>query len=339
MTKEDVLCLGLDIGTMNLVCARSDTNEIKIIRNVFLPVEEEAVLSELTSINYVKSQDGIFVIGDDAFRLGNIFGKEVSRPMEKGLISPKEVSAIDVLALMVKNLIGEIKAETYCSYSVPAEAIDESRSITYHERVFGRILNSFGINYTSVNEAMAVIYSECAAESFSGVGISLGAGMCNVCISYKGVETTKFSTARSGDWIDKSVAENLGVVQNRVTAIKERNLDLEAGFKSCPDKKVQRVLEALEYYYDALLNYTVKRIIEEFEKQVSIEIEEALPIVISGGTSMPKGFLNLFKSVISKYKLPFEVSEVRLAKNPLTAVAQGLLVKTIADVKSFVKKG
>ncbi len=337
--KGNVLCIGLDIGTMNLACARSDSNEIKIMRNVFLPIEKENVsLSELTDISYVQSRDSndLFIIGEDAFRFANLFGKEVSRPMQKGLISPKEMSAIDVLSLMVKTLIGDVKdKEVYCSYSIPAEAIDEGRSITYHEKVFSRILGEFGINHKPVNEGMAIIYSECDKEKFSGVGISFGAGMCNVCISYKGIEVVKFSTARSGDWIDKSVSDSLDIVQNRVTSVKEKHLNLEAGFASIQDKKLQRIVEALEYYYTALINYTVKEIISEFKKQVDIDVDESLPIVVSGGSSLPKGFLNLFKSVLVKYTLPFNVSEVRSSKNPLTAVAQGLLIKTIVDTKTI----
>jgi hypothetical protein len=336
--KENVLCIGLDIGTMNLACARSDSAEIKLMRNVFLPVEKETVsISELTDINYVQSKDSndLFIIGEDAFRFANLFGKEVSRPMQKGLISPKEMSAIDVLSLMVRTLIGTVKdKETYCSYSIPAEAIDEGRSVTYHEKVFSRILGEIGVNHKPVNEGMAIIYSECDKEKFSGVGISFGAGMCNVCIAYKGIEVAKFSTARSGDWIDRSVSESLDVVANRVTSIKEKHLNLETGFSAIQDKKTQRIVEAIEYYYSALVNYTVREIINEFKRQVDIDVEESLPIVISGGTSLPKGFLNLFKSILAKYNLPFKLSEVRSAKNPLTSVAQGLLIKTIVDTKT-----
>jgi len=50
---------------------------------------------------------------------------------------------------------------------------------------------------------------------------------------------------------------------------------------------------------------------------------------------MPKGFIQLFKDVISGYDVPFEVSEIRRAKNPLTAVANGLLVRTMSDVKGM----
>jgi len=335
--KNKILCLGLDAGTMNIVCARSDSSDIKLTRNVFLQLDQDEIsINELSNISYVKGEDGkLFVIGEDAFKMANIFGHQISRPMQKGLISSEEISAIDVLSLIIKDLIGETKdKEIYCSYSIPAEAIDENRSVTYHTRVFGSILNSLGINHTPVNEAAAIIYSECKNEGFSGVGLSFGAGMVNVCIMYKGVEVLKFSTARSGDWIDENVSQNLGIVQNRVTSIKEKNLNLSDGPIGIKDKKISRVVEALCYYYESLIDYTVKKLIKEFNEKVDIEVDEKLPIVISGGTSLPEGFINLIKENLSKNSLPFEVKEIRRAKDPMTSVSKGLLIKTLADVQN-----
>jgi hypothetical protein len=335
--RDEPLCIGLDVGTMHLACARSDSDEIKITRNVFMQIDTDDVqISELSDISYVEGADGeVYIIGSDAFKYANIFGKEVSRPMESGLISSKEVAAIDVLTLMIKDLIGDVKGkDTYCCYSIPAEAIDEGRSVTYHERVWGSILKRLGINYTSVNEAMAIIYSECAAEKFSGIGISFGAGMANCAVAYKGIQALTFSTARAGDWIDRLTAESVGMIQNRVTNLKEKYMKL-AGEVTIKNKKTKRVLESLYYHHEALINYTVKKIIKEFDSKVDIEVDEALPIIVSGGTSMPEGFIELFKTVISEYELPFEVSEIRKAKNPLTAVANGLLIRTISDVKGM----
>ena len=335
--KDEIVSIGLDLGTMHLVCARSDQKDIKITRNVFLPLDESDIqISELSDISYVRSEDGdLFIIGSDAFKYANIFGQVISRPMEKGLISPKEISAIDVLTLMIKDLIGDVQGkEAYCSYSIPAQAIDEGRSITYHENVFARILKSLGINYTSVNESMAIIYSECAEEKYSGIGISFGAGMANVAVSYKGIQALAFSTARAGDWIDKEAADSLGMVQNRVTSVKENYMQF-SGEVSIKNKKTKRVLEALYYYHKALIDYTVKKIIKEFDDKVDVEVDEAIPIIVSGGTSMPKGFVEMFKDIISGYELPFDVSEIRRATNPLTSVSNGLLVRTMSDVRGM----
>jgi len=331
---DSKLFIGLDCGTMNICCARSDSDLVRITRNVFLPIKDESIsLSELSSINYVKSDDNnVFIIGEDAFKFANIFGQKVSRPMEKGLISPKEISAIEVLTLIIRDLVGSVKdKDAYCAYSVPAEAVDETRSVVYHTNIFGRILSTLGVNHRPVNEGAAVIYSECQKENFSGVGISFGAGACNCAIMYKGVEVLKFATARSGDYIDQSVSESLNIVPNRVTSIKERYLNIQEGFQKESDRKIRRILEALEYYYTSLVNYTIKKIIDEFETRVDIEVDESIPVVISGGTSMPQGFLELFKTTLLQHNLPFRVSEVRRAKNPLTAVANGLLILTIAD--------
>lgn len=339
MVDHNKIAIGLDIGTMNICCARSDSTIVKTTRNVFLELDpEETEVSELSNVSFVRNEEDnkLFIIGSDAFTFANIFSQHVARPMESGLISPKEMYAIDVLALMVKEIIGDIKdIDVYCSYSIPAEAIDEGRSITYHEKVFGRILSNIGVNYTSVNEAMAIIYSECAKEQFSGIAISFGAGMSNVVVSYKGIEALKFSTSRSGDWIDNNVSTSLSIVPNRVTNIKEKNLNLRDGFMKEKNRKTRRILEALDYYYSALVEYTIKKIIQEFDSKMDVEIDEEVPMIVSGGTSLPKGFLDLFKNTLRKYQLPFQISEIRKAKNPLTAVAGGLLVKTLSDIKKL----
>lgn len=332
---SDVIYAGLDIGTMNLVLARSDAPDIKMIRNVFLPVKEDEIsISDLSDISYVQSGDGnIYIIGEDAFRFANIFSKEVSRPMEKGLISPKEINAIDVLTMMIKSLFGDdIKdKEIYCSYSIPAQSIDEGRSVTYHEKVFGKILSTLGISHKPVNEAAAIIYSECAKEKFSGIGVSFGAGMTNTVLCFKGVEAAKFSTSRSGDYVDRSVAESLNIIPNRVTAFKEKKLDLTMDPSSLPPKD-RRILEAIQFYYESMVNYSIKKMVVEFQKNIDVDINESIPIVISGGTSTPKGFLELFKTVFSQYEFPIEISEIRMALNPMTTVSTGLLIKTMSDI-------
>lgn len=338
MSEESkVVCVGLDCGTMHLVSARSDTDNVRVTRNVFLEVDKDDI-PQMADISYIESDEGdAYVIGSHAFELANMLGQKVSRPMEKGLISSSEDNAVDVLTLMIKDLIGETKdKEVYCSFSVPAEAIDDERSVTYHEGVFSRILNTLGVNHTSVNEGMAIIFSECAKEKFSGIGISFGAGMANVAIAYKGIEVLKFSTARAGDWIDQQVAADTGSVPNRVTNKKEKYMKLK-GEVNIKNKKDKRMLEALYYYHKALIEYTIKKIIKEFKDKVDIELDDPIPIVVSGGTSLPEGFVSLFEQTIMKSELPFEVSEVRRARNPLTAVANGLLIRTIADVKGMGK--
>ena len=80
--KDDIVCIGLDVGTMHLVCARSDLPEVKMTRNVFLKLDSEIQMTDLSEISYVENEDGnFFIIGSDAFTYANIFGKDLA-PME-----------------------------------------------------------------------------------------------------------------------------------------------------------------------------------------------------------------------------------------------------------------
>ena len=63
-------------------------------------------------------------------------------------------------------------------------------------------------------------------------------------------------------------------------------------------------------------------------------INSAIPFVISGGTSRAGGFMDVFKQEfddIKKKNFPIKISDIRQAKDPMTAVAEGLLVLAMQE--------
>lgn len=333
---ENDRIIAVDVGTMNIVVAeqKGDAAEISMIRNCYLPLEKEQVtMAELSNIDFVESDDDIYVVGDDAFNFSNIFGKEVKRPMSKGLISPSEIDSLDVLVLILNKICGKT-INGKCIYSVPSSSIDLKNNVTYHEGVFKRIFTDLGYYTESFNEAMAIIYSQCQDDQFTGLAFSFGAGMVNVCLAYKSVPVITFSVARSGDWIDEQTALSLGTVSNRITAIKEKNTDL-ANFMT-GSKKERRIREAIVYYYREMIRYSLDQIKTRLSEEIDdLELPESLSIVVSGGTSMANGFIPLFNEVLQEYRdsFPVEIKEVRHADDPLTAVAEGLLIKALSKFK------
>ena len=181
-TPKNKKVIGCDVGTMNIVCATQNVDgeiEIKTTRNMYLPVDKNQIPeSDMGQINYVQSDDGIFIIGEDAFRFANIFGNPVCRPMSQGLISPDEIDGIDVLTLVMKQLVGETK-NGYCVYSVPSPSVDVDNDIIYHQNVFGRIFRELGYDAKPCNESMGIIYSECQDDNFTALAFSYGDGMSN----------------------------------------------------------------------------------------------------------------------------------------------------------------
>lgn len=334
MGKDGLLGVGADIGTMNLVSARKTAKgiETRRMRDAFLdlPVESKKML-KLSGVSYVDRGDEILILGDAALDTANIFGREARRPLSGGLVSATEHDSLEVLGLLVRNVLGDPKTPgEHCYFSVPASPIDvPGRDIVYHRGIFDRIISECGYTPTAGNEAMAIIYAETAKEGFSGIALSFGSGMSNCALAMNTIEGLTFSVGRGGDWIDAGAAHSIGSTQARMCAIKEKGIDLNA--------PTTREHEALVFYYKNLIEYVLDQIAAQFKTiEGRFALPKPIPIVVSGGTSMAGGFLEFFTKVFDRKrkKFPIEVSEIRMASDPLNAVAHGLLVQAMQEYDS-----
>lgn len=331
--QEYQLGVGLDIGTMNIVAARRDKagrGVIHPIRDAFLDLELDAKRSlKMSRVDYIEKGEALIVIGDSALTMANLFKREARRPLSQGVISAGEHDAQEILSLLTGKVLGKpVEPDEHCFYSVPAAPIDDpSQDIIYHQEVFRKIITEHGYTANPTNEAMAVIFSQCAEENFSGLGLSFGAGMCNIALAYQATKGMEFSVARGGDWIDQHAAKAVGRTASQMCAIKEKGLDLT--------KPQGREQEAIVLYIRALIEYCLQNIAAQFRKvQADVELPDPIPFIISGGTSKPDGFMEVFQEEFDKVKkrgFPIEISDVRPAANPLTAVAEGLLVLAIEE--------
>ncbi len=330
--------LGFDVGTGNLVSAKfvsEDKIELYTMRNMFLGVDPDFMTetdAEQAQWEHVKSfkKNGeierIFILNQDAYTVANMFNYKVQRPMSNGVISSREIDAYDVVAKMIEKMVGKTP-EGKCVYSVPARAVDVSiPPIDHHKRVFGKIFKKLGYKTQHLNEGMAVLFANCKDTGYTGIGISYGCGLTNIACAYKGKSVLEFSIGRGGDWIDETAGSAVNVISNRMCAFKEKKLDLTSDDLS-GDRRFRRMNGALINAYADLIEYTLDNIIDEFEENSDgLEIEESIPIIVSGGTSLPKGFLELFKEVFNDYgDFPYDISEIRRADDPLNAVGIGCM--------------
>lgn len=332
MSKEsksaapDAAGVGLDCGTMNFVASRKAGQkiEVKRVRNAFidLPPENKRML-KMSGTPFVELGGRLVVVGDAALETANFLNQDARRPMSGGVVSAGELDAQQIIALIIKEVLGgRAKNGEKCFYSVPAAAIDVAGSdITYHSRVLGKILGELGYDPQPTNEALAVVFADCVKEQFSGIGISYGSGMTNVCLGFNAMSAVEFSLARGGDWIDQLSAKAVGTTAAKICAIKEAGVDIM--------KPEGREQEAIAFHIQTLVDYTIDSIIAAFaQKKSQLHISKPIPIVVSGGTSMAGGFLDKFKErfELKRASFPIKVSEIRGAKDPLHAVGNGLLM-------------
>lgn len=323
------LGVGVDLGTMNLVSARQ-LNDGKVVtrrvRDAFIDLDVEAKKTlRLANVNYLEKGGQLLVLGDAALTMANLFKREVRRPLSRGVISAGELDAQEILSLLIFQIVREPQVEgEHLYYSVPAAPVDDAdQDITYHQEVFRQILAEHRYTPHPTNEAMALVYSQCAGDNFSGLAASFGSGMCNVALAYQTLMGMSFSVARGGDWIDAHAAKAVGLAPAKICAIKEKGVDLQ--------KPQGREAQAIALYIRALIRYCLDHTIIQFNRvRGSIDLPEPVPFILSGGTSRAKGFLEVFREEFEEAKakkgFPIEISEIRVARDPMTAVAEGLLV-------------
>jgi len=325
--------VGLDIGTMNIVSARKNKEGkivTKRIRDAFvdLPISAKKMLKLNKKVSYVEEEDRLLILGDEALEFASVFGKTARRPLQDGLINPSEQGSLDVLVFMIESVLGTPKTkDEVCYFSIPADPIDDkNRNTIYHKGIFQRIITELGYTAVPSNEAEAIVFSECSDSNFNALSFSFGSGMTNVCLVLNTINCLEFSVTRGGDWIDKGVASATGLSQGRVTSLKEKGFDL--------NNPKDRIEEALSFYYKELILYGLKHFSQKFMlAQNQFGLDKDLSVVVSGGTSKPKGFVEFFQKTFEKNKkrYPFGIGEVKHADDPLNAVAYGLLIQATQD--------
>ncbi len=321
--------VGLDVGTSRIVLSNGSNGHRSLSQlNAFveLPYSRmtEASLNQ-NKVLYRRSGKSIYVYGNDAEKFATAF--EPRRSMQFGVLNPQEPMGQEIIQSIIESIVPMARRSELICFSVPGKGLGADANLVYHEGVLKRILQSMGYEAKAVNEGLAVVFAELQNENFTGIGISCGGGMCNVCVSFLSVPMLTFSIPMGGDYIDSSVAAVVDESVTQVRLTKEQYLDLS---RSPRDK----VSGALHIYYEEVLNRLVDKLREELESARNLpKMDRSIPIVLSGGTAKPRGFLQKFEGILKSSDFPVRISEVRLAMDPLTATARGCYIAAMSEVR------
>lgn len=336
--------ISFDPGTMFFQTAEKVDSEIniKIIRNSFVEMEATEDIEQVLSQNkwqYISDGKKYYIIGEDSLKVAKMFpGKiELRRPMQDGVLNKGEDKKMLVMTKMLEDAIGKAPdSESLVCFCVSSESVDNNIDNTFHKARIEGMVKRLGYNTKVIEEGHAVVLAERpvliepdGTESpYSGIGISFGAGKVNCVLAYKGLPIIGMSATRSGDYIDKKVAEQTDTPIAQVTGIKESKLDFD-NIDYDDD-----VIFALDAYYEAMIKYVFKNFAAKFQK-VKSQFDAPLDVVIAGGTSMPKGFRNKVKAVINGLDLPFIVKDVKQSSDPRNTVVKGCLTQAIISQKKL----
>lgn len=333
MAEEDVpQGVGLDVGTSFLVAGRFGSDgkiRFKKMRDCFIQLEPKTAINSKfikkglddRKAPYIEKDGSFYVLGEDAFVMANERHITTRRPMHRGVLSPQEKEAFPILQELIKRLVGEPRQQgERLIFSVPAKPIDAEFDQLFHQDMLRSFINSLGYDAQPMNEAEALAYSELLDEGLTGIAISCGAGMMNVAVLSSGDPVVTFSTSRSGDWVDQQAATATNMTSSIIQQEKEDpDLDL---MNPDPGNQVQA---AISVYYGNLLVYTLENIAHDLRNSPQLpKFKDPIPLVVAGGTSLPKGFIAKFEQALGAVDMPVEISGIRHAPDALHAVSNGL---------------
>jgi hypothetical protein len=325
---------GLDVGTSFIVLSteKGEVIEYKDFRDAFYiikpttPVATKMIEKGLAGKVFIKDSDGSFIIlGKDAIEKAVERNDAAKRPMYRGVVSAKEKDAKKILAFILKEVVGKASEPgeklVFCVPAQPVDQEDEDFDVGYHEDVVKSILSECGYSARAINEAEALCYAELENDDYTGIGISCGSGMHNICVMLNGEPTVLLSTTKSGDWIDRMSAVATGEPDSVVQAEKEHGV-FEIG-----QPNDNPILEAVSAYYERLIDYTTKQLSEALRDHKSLpKFKEPISIVIAGGTSLAKGYVSQFEKKLVENNFPLKIKIVRHSSDPLHAVSKGCLI-------------
>jgi len=327
-----VTAVGLDVGT-GWICGSYLKTKKKIeytpLRSCFYKIPDTMFSNSMFNVStmkYIKHNDDVYIIGEDALTMAKIQNNKALRPLSKGTINPDERSSAAVLKEMLRYCIesGDPAEKANVVYSIPAETegTDNKFNVEYHSLSISALIENLGYTPHELNEAYAVIISELEnAKEVTGLGFSFGAGLVNVAFVYKGMLLFSFSINKSGDFIDSESARATGVSESMINHIKENQLNLTSDIISLSPEE-----QALVFTHRHVIKNAIQTMIDVFNNSNDINIIDEIPIVVSGGTTLPHGFIDIFKDELDKQAIPFKYTDIIPAKDKLTSVSKGCLL-------------
>jgi hypothetical protein len=303
------------------------------------PSQYESQLNAFITMPYSKlaesllEREGVFhevsggelvVAGNDAQKFAEVFHVETRRPMFRGVLNPQEPHSLAVMRSVIGRLLGKDGvAGRKVFFSVPAPCLQGDPAIAYHEASIRQILKQLGFDGQAIQEGLAVVFGELSSSNYTGIGISCGSGLCNVCLAVLSVPVISFAVPKAGDFIDMQAAAVTGELATRIRVQKESNFGVNG-------LSADLVQNALNVYYDDVILTLANALRSTISSTQRLpKLDQSVPIVLSGGTAIPKGFLKRFTTALRAEDFPIKISEIRVSEDPLHFTARGALMAAL----------
>lgn len=320
--KEDILYIGIDLGTSRSAIATS-TGKKKWVES-YVGWPRDFIARKLLK------KDILF--GEEA--VSNRMSVELVRPLERGVIRDGTARDIEAVRELIHHLIELVdpdeEQKIYAAVGVPAEALKVNK-LAIRDAV-----KEYADTLMVVSEPFAVAYSLGVLNN--AMIIDIGAGTVDFCVMHGTMpgEEDQRSLVTAGDYVDRQLLDVLSQEYPSVRFSEPlvRQYKEEHGFVGKPNGKVQvsvpvdgkfkphDITDEIQQACESLLPPIAETIIDliaRYEPDFQERVRKN--IYLAGGGSQITGIADVLEEQLKEYG-PYKVTPV---DDPLYAGAEGAL--------------
>ncbi len=300
-------------------------------------------LLERAGVEFAVCDGSLVLLGDRAAEMSEMFRVACLRLFPEGRLAPNDPAARQATAAIVEALLPEpaIRNEI-CGVCIPGPRTVGGESRTQECEFISRLVQLRGYRPLVVRASEAVVLAELRSEAFTGIGISLGAGACDVCLAHQGTEIAGFSVPVAGDWIDFEIARRFGIYARDDEGVRTLDgLSAAAWKESCgcsllnPSGDREEFLASL---YTELVAHVIQEIIGKLSDAIAaLHRTKPLPICAAGGLTAVNGFAELFEQLWSRRGSGIVLRPLRVAADPQLTTARGCLIRAELESSAVVE--
>ncbi len=312
------MSIGLDLGTTQFRSLRLAHEELigRQCRAVYVTLSDTVShrrLLEQSGAKFASCGDDLVLLGDPALEWADILNLTPVPLLPGGRVPQSDPVARQILTLMIDAVLpsAEVPGDI-CCLTVPGGHDIHQDDLPYDVRLFQQLVALRGYQPKLISPGQAVVLAELSMASFSGIGISFGAGNCQIGVIHCGRELAgcSFSECLTEQFEDRSVS----------TIRSPDEVSDSAGRKLRAARDQLLVRELTE---------TLAAARDELDQQgVARWLVQPTHVVCTGRLTTEPGFASLLARVWNSLEWPMKVGQLRVAADAVYTIARGCLIQS-----------
>jgi hypothetical protein len=333
------MSIALDIGSSHMRSLRRQRDRLigRSCRSLFTElVDREShreILNRLT-VPHLQVNGQLIVPGDSADGIAEFFRIPTTQVMSGESAVKTSDAARQVIGELIDALLPPpIHPNEVCCFTAGRLTRHGQNEVS---QIVAQLIGKRGYQPLGMGSATAVALAELGEHALTGVGITFGAGRCEAALVCHGVELSRSSVARGGDWIDEQLAKQQALhiwdqAGNRHFDVRSARdwKESNAGSILSPTLAEENQLAAL---YRELVDDVLAAVRDACTQAPhAFDALEPVGVVCAGGTASRPGFRKIMLDELRRNPLPFETKPVQIVGAWEYSVARGCLIRATLE--------